>query len=244
VRLDFFLERFAALAVGGDDQNGVVTGNGAGDLGKFCTVNGGGKGLRAARRSFENEEILRWADIEEKFTKRASEGRKRGALLRQHNGGRAIAFPGFDQLEFLEIAGERGLGNAHALLRQAAAEMLLIGDPLGGDQAEDLAVAKCLCGAHSYAVYIRLYIYTIDGKQLSNKFGNFFTAAREVAAGFFRARYFFREGAFQQAGQGCLHPAKFKRKSGARMREQEKSPQKWRLFAMPLTCTSLRGVAG
>ena len=63
--------------------------------------------------------------------------------------GRAIAFAGLDELQLVKIARERGLGDAHALLRETAAEVFLIGDPLRRDEAKDLAVTECFGGAHS-----------------------------------------------------------------------------------------------
>ena len=54
----------------------------------------------------------------------------------------------FDQAKFLQIARERGLGNAEPLRGQAAAQLFLIADVLIGDQAEDLTVAVCFTRAH------------------------------------------------------------------------------------------------
>ena len=146
--LDFFLEGFASFAGGRDDEDGVITRDGAGDFRKFGAVEGGCEWLRATGRGLENEKILRGANIQEEFAESAGKGRNGGSLIRSR-GRRAIALPGFNELEFLEVARKCGLGDAHALLREAAAQIFLIRDPFGGDQAKDLSVTKCLSSAHS-----------------------------------------------------------------------------------------------
>ena len=66
--------------------------------------------MRAAGRSFENEQIFRRANIQKKFAQRASERRKRErtAVFGKY-GFRLVAFLGFDQAELLKVAGESGL---------------------------------------------------------------------------------------------------------------------------------------
>src|SRR5579885_2531889 len=59
-----------------------------------------------------------------------------------------VALGSFDGLHLLQGAGKGGLGDAEALLGQAAAKLFLIGDALGGNKPEDLTVAECFAGAH------------------------------------------------------------------------------------------------
>ncbi len=163
MRLDFSLQGLAALAVGSNDEDGVVTGDGAGDFGKFCAVDGGGEGLCPARRSLKDEKIFRRTNIEEELAESASKRRHGGVFGKQR--GRTIAFAGLNELELMKIARERGLGNAHALLREAAAEVLLVGDSLRRDQAKDLAVTKCFGGAHCNFKYTPYCIFIQSVKE-------------------------------------------------------------------------------
>src|ERR1700739_2457787 len=80
----------------------------------------------------------------------------------------------------MKIAGKRGLRDAHALLRKAAAQVLLIGNALGGNQPQDLAVAECFSSAHPSLIYIRLYIYTFAGEGCQINF-RFLRAAANCA---------------------------------------------------------------
>src|SRR5579884_2163079 len=156
---DFVLEAFARLLVGSDDENGVVSGDGAGDLGKFGGVGGGGKRLGAARGRFENKKVFGGTDIQKKFGERAGKGRQRRSLFGQSGGG-LVAFGSFDELQLLQIAGKGGLGDAEALLGQAAAKLFLIGDALGGNKPEDLTVAECFAGAHDCRnIHLPVFLY-------------------------------------------------------------------------------------
>src|SRR6478672_10843380 len=64
-----------------------------------------------------------------------------------------------DQAELLEVAGERGLGNAKLLRGEAAAQLFLIGNARAGDQPEDLAVPKCFGGIHGGCNYAAICIF-------------------------------------------------------------------------------------
>src|SRR5208337_724072 len=70
-----------------------------------------------------------------------------GGRFRQTGAG-LVALVGFDELQFLQIAGKGGLGDAQLLLGEAVTEFFLIGDTLAGNQAENLSVTKCFCRAH------------------------------------------------------------------------------------------------
>jgi len=85
-RFDFLLECHAGFPAGGDDEDGVVSRNGAGDFRKFGCVHGGGKRLSAAGRRFENEKIFRRANVEKKFAKGAGERRKGRGFFRDRGG--------------------------------------------------------------------------------------------------------------------------------------------------------------
>jgi hypothetical protein len=157
VGLDFSLEGFASLAAGSDDKDGIVTGDSARNFRKFCAVQCGGKGLRSAGGRLQNEKIFSGANIEKELAESAGKRRHGGNFLGR-SGGRAIAFSGFDQFEFLKVAGKRGLCDAHALLGKPTAQIFLIRNALGGNQSENLAVPKCLCSAHP-VFYIQRSVY-------------------------------------------------------------------------------------
>ena len=167
--LDFSLEGFASFAAGSDDKDGIVTGDRACNFRKFCAVQCGGKGLRSARRRLQNEKIFSGANIEKEFAESAGKRRHGGNFLKR-SCGRAIAFSGFDQFEFLKVAGKRGLCDAHALVGKPTAQIFLIRDTLGGNQSENLPVPKCLGRAHPFPIYNPLYIYTFPRQWLSNIF--------------------------------------------------------------------------
>jgi hypothetical protein len=47
------------------------------------------------------------------------------------------------------------LSDAQALRSETAAKVVLIGDALAGDEAEDLAVTECFAGAHDSKIIHR-----------------------------------------------------------------------------------------
>ena len=108
---------------------------------------------RSARRQVEPllieamEGRRQLADVDEKFTKGAGERRKRGNFFRDR-GGLLVAFGSLDELQFLKVARKSGLRDAEALRGETAAKVVLVGDALAGDEAEDLAVTECFANAH------------------------------------------------------------------------------------------------
>ena len=93
---------------------------------------------------------------------RASGGRGSATVVFGKNGFWLVAFLSLDEAEFLQVAGKSGLRDAHLLLGEAAAEVLLIGDGLPADKPQDLTVTKCFTGAHDSHKYTALlHFYTI-----------------------------------------------------------------------------------
>jgi hypothetical protein len=70
----------------------------------------------------------------------------------------------------MKVAGQGCLGHAEALLREAAPQLLLVGDAFAPDEAKDLSVAECLGCAHLNKIFNRLYIYTAPFREVSNIF--------------------------------------------------------------------------
>jgi hypothetical protein len=115
--------------------------------------------LRTAGRSFENEEILGWANIEKKFAKGARQRRERGSFFRERSG-RLVTRLRFYEAQLLQIARKSGLGDTELLRGEAAAQFLLIGNPLIANQAEDLTVPECFSCVHKERTldpYVFLY---------------------------------------------------------------------------------------
>src|SRR5207253_8873889 len=106
----------SSFPAGGDDQHGVVTGDGSGDLREFGRIDGRGQGLRAARRSLQHQEIFCWANVEQKLGERPRKRRERGGLFRQRRG-LLVSLLRLHQAKFLQVARKRRLGNAHLLRR-------------------------------------------------------------------------------------------------------------------------------
>src|SRR5258708_18872700 len=90
-RFNFFLERFAGLFVGRNDQDGVIASDGASGLWKFGGVHCGGERLRAAGGRLQDKEILRGPNVGKKFAEGTSQGRQAVGFFRERGGG-AIAF--------------------------------------------------------------------------------------------------------------------------------------------------------
>src|SRR6266851_2587961 len=167
-RFDPFLERLSGFFVGSDDQDGVVAGDGAGGFRKFGSIDSGGEGLRASGRRFQDEQIYRGANVQKELAERASQRRQAVVGFLRQRGGGAVAFLGFDEAKFLEIAGKRGLRNAQFLRGEAAAQLFLIGDGSVGNEAQDLAVAKCFASIHgTVKICTHLYIYTAKAPGMS-----------------------------------------------------------------------------
>src|ERR1700737_736152 len=77
-RFNFFLEGLAGFFVRRNDKNGVIARDGAGGFRKCGGVDGGGERLRAAGRRFQDEQILRGANVLKELAESAS---KRGQAV-------------------------------------------------------------------------------------------------------------------------------------------------------------------
>jgi len=108
---------------------------------------------------------FRGTNVLKELAESASEGRQAVGFFRERGRG-AIAFVSFDEAKLLEITGQRGLRDAQFLRGEAAAQVFLIGDGSVGDEAQDLAVAKCFAGIHrAVKICTHLYIYTGSAKE-------------------------------------------------------------------------------
>jgi len=174
------LEGFTALAIGSNDEHGIITGDGAGNFRKFSSIHSGRERLRAAGRSFEDQKIFRGTNIEKEFAEGAGQ-RGHGRNVLRHSGGGTITLAGLDEFELMQVARKGSLSNPHALLREAAAEIFLIGNTLGRNQAKDLAMTECFRSAHFCDIHSTVYLYN-PPECMSNIFGISFAHSTEVAA--------------------------------------------------------------
>src|SRR5258705_6573528 len=144
---DLVLEGGASSFVRRNDENGVISRDGASNFRKFRRIHGGSEGLRATGRRFENEKILSRTNVKQELAKRTGERWKRSGLFRKSRL-LLVAFASLYELELLKVPGKCGLGHAEALLREAPAEVVLASDAFSGDKPEDLTLAKCFACAH------------------------------------------------------------------------------------------------
>ena len=79
--LHALLNRSARAAGRSNHQNGIVAGERAGNFFPALGVHRGRQRLRAARRSFQHEHVLRWANIEQKFLERPRQAEAAEPLL-------------------------------------------------------------------------------------------------------------------------------------------------------------------
>ena len=146
---------------GGDDQHGVVAGNGAGNFGKLGAIDGGGERLGAAGRRFQYEHVHGGANIAQKLRERARQLRQRSRVFGQNCGGTVAALR-FYQAQFLNVPGKRGLGDAQFFRSKPPAQVFLAGDVGITYETENLAMAKCFGCTHIKPLYIHLYFYTFS----------------------------------------------------------------------------------
>jgi hypothetical protein len=89
-----------------------------------------------------------------------------------------------DQSKLLQIAGKRGLSNAQLLGGEATAQVFLVIDPGIGDEAEDLAVAKCFSRIHRVCNYALTCIFIHrfrEGVNGNRRYGALMQVSQQVS---------------------------------------------------------------
>jgi hypothetical protein len=145
VRFEALHERGRALAVTGDDQDGVVPGNGPDGFGELSPVERFGQRLSLPAPRPEDDELLDALDTVEKLGSGALEHR-----AGQLGAGRLEARPlvrtvtgALDEAEVSDVARDGGLRGVEALLMEAAPDLLLAVERLEVDKFEDDGLASC-----------------------------------------------------------------------------------------------------
>ena len=112
-------QRLAAGDVAGHDEDGVVAGDGADDVGQPGPVQRAGQELRRARRGAQHGDVAAGVDPGEQLAQQPEQpGRARprpraAAACRPRGSGTAPA--DLDRAQLLQVAGEGGLGDLHAV---------------------------------------------------------------------------------------------------------------------------------
>src|SRR5882757_7557812 len=120
-------ERARLLLIGADDEDGVVSGDGADDLGPVLVVDTGGDGLRAAGAGDEHEQVGSLADLEAEAREHIADAGQ-VVLLGDSGGWQGVAGGAFGELELMDVAGERRLCDVESTLRESAAQVVLVGN--------------------------------------------------------------------------------------------------------------------
>ena len=137
-------EGFGLLVVGADDEDGVVAGDGADDLGPVFVVDAGRYGLGAAGGGDEDEEVQGEAGLEAEVAEHLGDA---GHVVFRFAGGRGVAGGALDEAQLAGVAGEGGLGDVDAAGSEFEAQIVLAGD-VGFD--EDFAYCGVTLLLHAY----------------------------------------------------------------------------------------------
>ena len=116
-----------ADGLAGHDEDGVVAGDGADDLGQARPVQRAGQELGGARRGAQHGEVAAGVDAGEQLAQQPDQPgrglpRRRAAAARRPRGsGRrpAVAAAHLDRAQLLQVPREGGLGDLHAVARRA-----------------------------------------------------------------------------------------------------------------------------
>jgi hypothetical protein len=124
-----------------DDEDGIVAGEGADDLGPFLPIEGDGDGLGAAGQGLEEEQVADaiGAEIERGEEPREGGGRI-GDVGGDHVGGSTLVVGHLDEAELADIPGKSGLGDLEAACGEELPEDLLAGHAVLADDVEDFGM--------------------------------------------------------------------------------------------------------
>jgi hypothetical protein len=145
-----------ASRVAADDQERVVAGDGAEDVTQVGLVERGGQELCGAGRGAEHDEVGARLRADEELGAEPGEpvaaggalARRRdrpvAALGRHGVDQRAVGSAHLDRVELDEVAAQRGLRDADAVVAEELGELGLRAHRVGGDDVDDPLVARAL----------------------------------------------------------------------------------------------------
>src|SRR5690606_7681702 len=143
--LDAALDSVEMGGIPEDDEDRVVAGDGAEDFRPFFPVDGLGHGLRAARKSFHQQQVAGALGADEEAVQQALERRRLAPVVRRERVIRpSVGIGRLDQAELADVAGDGGLGDVEPALDQELAEHLLAGDAGFGQDVQDCGMAITL----------------------------------------------------------------------------------------------------
>jgi sirohydrochlorin ferrochelatase len=145
--LDALAQVGGLAGVGADDEDGVVSGDGADDFVELFVVERGGDGLGSAHGGDEDEQVLGLADFEGEVLQDSGDFRQVVFVFGRAFGGKSVAGGTFEEVEFADVARERGLGDVNAPGGELAAQGVLVRDR-GLD--EELANRIVALGFHAF----------------------------------------------------------------------------------------------
>src|ERR1700674_357886 len=135
-------KRLRFLLVGGDDQHGIVPGDGADHLRPMRGIECGRDGLRAADRGLHHEQVLGLPDFDHKLV-REMHHRRQNAFRAQAFARPPIPLRALDEFQFVDVAGEGSLADVVALALKPLLQRVLAFDRSVVKQVEDRLVARC-----------------------------------------------------------------------------------------------------
>ena len=135
----------AAGVFGADDDEGVVTGDVAEDVGEAGPVEGGADDVRRAGRCAEDDEVVAVGDLDDEVAHDAAEVVVGGGgffgVLGEGVGHGAPGDADFEGSELLEVAADGGLGGDDAVGGEELDDLGLAGDGLLLEEAGDAVLA-------------------------------------------------------------------------------------------------------
>ena len=136
-------------ALAAEDEDRVVAGDRAGDVGEPDAVDALGEGRRRAGRGPDHQPALgadeRQRELVEQMAEQAQ--RRRGVRLAGDDVAHAVVAVHAREPELLDVAADRRLRRLEAHAREARADVLLRAEPLAGDERQDRVLALRLDGA-------------------------------------------------------------------------------------------------
>ena len=149
-------EGVAARGVAADDEQGVVAGDGAEDVAEVGLVEGTGEELRGTGRRTEHDEVGAGLGADEQLGAQAGQPVAAGrglagrgdaavtALPRHGVDEGAVGVAHLDRVELDEVAAQRGLGDADAVVAEEVGELGLGAHRVGRHDVDDPLVAGAL----------------------------------------------------------------------------------------------------
>src|ERR1019366_3152802 len=137
-------EEFALHGLGGgrvlaNDEDGVVSCEGADHFGPFFIVQSNGDGTGVAWRGLEHYLVLGQPDVLQEFSGESRELEVGGIAVKV-----PVTFTGLDETEFPHVAGKGHLRGVEAHFFQGTGEFFLGKDAAAADEFENLTVAETL----------------------------------------------------------------------------------------------------